>query len=59
MLMRLVRGDLRRNTVTTMALVALLAIATALVAAGAGTVATVSGSLDLSLIHISEPTRRS
>ena len=46
MLMRLVRGDLRRNTVTTMALVALLAIATALVAAGAGTVATVSGSLD-------------
>lgn len=46
MLMRLVRGDLRRNTVTTMALVALLTIATALVAAGAGTVATVSGSLD-------------
>ena len=46
MLIRLLRGDLRRNTVTALVLLLLMAVATSLVAAGAGTVATVAGSLD-------------
>lgn len=46
MWLRLLRGDLARNRVTAVALLALITTATLLVAAGAGTVATVSGALD-------------
>lgn len=46
MFTRMVRGDLRRSRGTAIALFLLIATASALVAAGAGTVATVVGALD-------------